>query len=280
MKTLLLLLLPALVTATYIPAVKFIDDNDTAYGVTQINGKVRTSSKPYTYDIAEGHLDGHEVVFVYGYNGSVGTTQEAVIPTSTTQNYMAAAAKIAVTCDSTRDSTGNAGARTVVVTGLDSLYAVQAETLTLDGVTGPKSTKYWLRPLLVRVLTAGTAGSNLGNVYVKDSTSTTTYLQASAGRGQSHHAIWTVPDGYQLHVVGLFGSDASSKGARISLYYRPYGGAWTNPAGTAIFDAFATLPLACPFTIPAKADIQFRTTAVLAGAIVTAGLEGWYDTHE
>ena len=49
----------------------FVDENNAAYGVKHVGNKPRVSSMPYTYDIAEGNVSGHEAVRMLGYNGAL-----------------------------------------------------------------------------------------------------------------------------------------------------------------------------------------------------------------
>lgn len=243
-------------------------------------GKIRTSSQPYTYDIAEGNVTDHYSFFVHGVNASVGTDEESVNPTSTGyQKYLSGAQQIRIAADSTRDSIAGVGARSVAIYGLDSTWAEQAETLDMDGVTGPLSTGYYIRLTCLQAVTTGDSATNLGNIYAKDSAGTTTLLQMTRRRGRAHHGIWTVPVGKTAYITTFFGSEGSNKGSRIDLYVRPFGDGWYNPIGTAIFNGFASLGLGIPYQLPAKTDIEFRATAVQAGAVVTAGLEGWYEDN-
>jgi hypothetical protein len=52
-------------------AVRLRDENSAAFGVKHIGNKMRTSSVPYLYDIAEGNVPDHEVLRVIGYNEDV-----------------------------------------------------------------------------------------------------------------------------------------------------------------------------------------------------------------
>ena len=86
-----------------------------------------------------------------------------------------------------------------------------------------------------------------------------------------------MPAGKTLTVTDFFGSEGSNKGSRIDVYARPYGGAWYNPIGTELDNAFASLNISVPVTFGAKTDIEFRATGLQAAAFVTAGLFGYYE---
>lgn len=53
------------------PAVKFVDETGTTYGIKHISNKPRVSSVPYTYDIAEGNVSGHSRFTKIGYTPSL-----------------------------------------------------------------------------------------------------------------------------------------------------------------------------------------------------------------
>lgn len=64
--------------AQNIQQIKVVDENGAAYGVKNIDGKVRTSSMLYTYDIADGNVPGHSPLFKFGANDDIGTSFESV----------------------------------------------------------------------------------------------------------------------------------------------------------------------------------------------------------
>ena len=53
--------------------VRFIDQNGDPYGIKQIDGKPRISSMDYLYDIAEGHIPGHESFSKFGFTPTMTT---------------------------------------------------------------------------------------------------------------------------------------------------------------------------------------------------------------
>ena len=59
-------------------AVQFIDETGAVYGHEQVDGKLRTSTKPYLYDIAEGLIASHEAVRRFGFNPNVAVAWETV----------------------------------------------------------------------------------------------------------------------------------------------------------------------------------------------------------
>ena len=55
--------------------VGLLDENGVPYGVKQIDGKVRISSMPYAYDIAEGNVPNHKAWSLFGYTPALGVNE-------------------------------------------------------------------------------------------------------------------------------------------------------------------------------------------------------------
>lgn len=57
---------------------KLIDENGSAYGIKQVDGKPRVSNMSYLYDIAEGNVSGHTPWSKIGFNPAVTTSEEDI----------------------------------------------------------------------------------------------------------------------------------------------------------------------------------------------------------
>ena len=86
-----------------IQAIEYTDEDGARYGVKQVNGKLRTSSMPYLYDIAEGNVSGHTGFRAFGHNASVAGAWETVHGTSNLRPYLAAGERLQVTSDDADD---------------------------------------------------------------------------------------------------------------------------------------------------------------------------------
>jgi len=58
--------------------IRYTDENGNAYGIKQVNNKIRVSSMPYLYDISEGNISGHEPFILIGKNGDVDAATETL----------------------------------------------------------------------------------------------------------------------------------------------------------------------------------------------------------
>lgn len=258
-------------------SVSLIDETGAAYGVKHVDNKPRVSSIPYAYDIAEGNVANHEYVGVFGHNDTVAAAFETVSDISTLMPYLSAAEDLSIVSSSVEDDTGGTGAITMVVTGLDANYDAQTTTVTLDGQTPVNTGDTYLRIHDSYVATAGSNGTNVGTISIQNNAATSSFTIIQPNEGQSHSANYTVPDGYTLYIANGWFTESSSKGSEMHVFVRPLNAAWRSVKVFNIFDNGMNLPLPFPFSVAAKTDVEIRAYAVLAGANVTAGFEGWIE---
>lgn len=259
----------------------FVDETGVPYGVKQVDGKIRTSSMPYLYDIAEGNVPNHSPVRAFGLNANVGLTWETVHDPSTLRTYLTAAEQLQVASTDADDDgapLGN-GARTVVVAGLDTNYNALSEIVTMNGVANVLTAASFLRVSSVTVATAGATGYNEGTITVSNNADTIVLDQIDIQANASMAASYTVPAGYTTYLVQAMATESSSKGCEFGFWMRPFGGLWMRKRGIVLLDSSIVLPMQIPMKLPQKADIELRARAFQAGAIVTAGLEGWVETN-
>ena len=86
----------------------FTDEDGVSYGVKQIDGKMRVSSMPYLYDVAEGNVSGHESWTKIGYNGDVDVGTEDMIAQGGTYVFPAAAIQMDIVSSSAEDDPAKA----------------------------------------------------------------------------------------------------------------------------------------------------------------------------
>ena len=111
------------------------------------------------------------------------------------------------------------GARTIYVVGLDANWVLTNDTITMNGTTAVNFNVDMLRVLSATVLTAGTTGTNEGEITIFGADGTSKIMAIAAGEGISHSASYSVPAGVTFYIVDQFISDASLKGANLSLIH-------------------------------------------------------------
>lgn len=216
---------------------------------------------------------------VRGFNGDISTTEEPVWDQGGAYTYQAAAAVAKVSSSSTADTSAGTGARTVLVIGLNGSYAYTEETVTLTGQTAVNTTTSFWRIIEVRVLTAGSGGTNAGDIYVGDGAvalgiPATIYCKAPVGEGQSAHGLFTVPLTISeenttlasIHISGVGGHCADGTNLiTFRLKVKQSGGVFRTLLR---FDVGGTGPHTAYFPtdiyVPIVADIQLTGTSSAA----------------
>lgn len=236
---------------------------------------------PYLYDIAEGNVADHTPIRYYGHNDTVGTAWETVYHTSDLRTYLTSAEQLQIASTDADDDgspVGN-GARTVTIAGLDGNYDPLSETVTLNGVANVLTDASFLRVFGLLVVTAGTTGYNEGTITASNNADSVVLDQIDPQENESHAAAYTVPAGYTAYIVQALATEASSKGSQFVFWVRAFGGLWTMKRTIVLLDNNIIVPMKLPMKLPQKTDIEIRANAVLAGANVTAGFDGWVEAN-
>jgi len=257
--------------------VYLIDDSGEIVGVRHIDHKLFTASKPFLYEIAEGQVPGCTAVRRAGYNDDVGTTPETVSIIGGLMYYPAAAEILKFSSDDPNDDGAPAGtgAHTLWIQGLDANWALQQDTITLNGTTLVEANKAFIRAFKLKVLTAGDSGHNEGTVTAYGNDGVSKMLAIAEMEDESQSATFSVPAGQTLFVVCVTISDASLKGGHIQLWQRPYGSLWYVKRNYSLLDNTQPVPANLPLVFGEKSDIEMRARGLTAGAVASAGFEGW-----
>ena len=235
--------------------------------------------------LAGGKVPGYSVIHKYGRLPSTQSeTWEDVWVQGGNYTFQAAAVKLGVSSADADDDAGDTGARTVEIQGLDASYAVQTETVTLDGLTKVETAGLYLRVFRAKVLTAGSSGTNEGKIYVYDTSDSVVagvpqtagkiLATIAAGYGQTQMAIYTIPAGYSGFLLARYVafSVRANQYVDVEMMVRPQGGAWLHKS----LDAATSTqgPVYREFVVPLdddlgeKADLRFRVKAAGVGVDV------------
>ena len=154
--------------------------------------------------------------------GIVDTYETLVIGTNAIYSYITSAEPMILSSSSTNDTNGGTGVRTVTVDGLDSDYNEISETVTINGQAGVTTNQSFLRVFRVKAKSAGTGGTNEGQIYVGTGTVTggvpaNIYGTIAPEEGQSLMAIWTVPAGHTAFVGDLTFNAFARSNATVTL---------------------------------------------------------------
>lgn len=212
------------------------------------------TSEPFELQVARGQIPGHKSIFKFGVNPSVQNVEETVWEGGGLYVYPSSA--VTMTIASASGATDNG----VVITlsGLDSDYNEQSETVTLAGSGTATTTKSFLR--VYRGFVAGSQAP-VGAVTAANGGVTYAYIN---GDNQTLMAVWTVPAGYdgfitQLDVTVL--TEQNNKFGNLRLVTKEQGGVFRTQETFSVEQGPISLPYTIPVHIPEKTDIEYRAVA-------------------
>lgn len=264
---------------------RFVDENGVPYGIKEIDGKIRVSSTPYLFDIAEGKVTNHYSLNKFGYNSDVGAVEETVWEESAVYSYLTSATVLKISSSDVDDTAIGTGARTVSIYGLDANYDEIDETITMNGRTEVNSVNSYLRIFRMRVMTVGTTGWNEGTIYagtgaVVAGVPANKYATIAVGHSQSLMALWTVPNAHTAYMTHLFASTGVvGKVTEMLLYIRTEDGVFQIKRRYHIVSGVVDRTFTLPLRVEAKSDIEIRGIAVAGGGAISASFDLWYEAN-
>ena len=212
--------------------------------------------EPFDLQVARNQISGHDHLDLFGYSTVVGSTAfgplwEGLTGAGGNYPFPASAGTISVVSASASDT-----AVTMLITGLDSTFAPQTESVTLTGTTPVVTTKSFLR--INKVTTE--AGNAVGNVTF--TRGATVIAQVNAGIGNTQMAVYTVPAGYTFYLTyyQADGNTTTTSGAYMNTRLR----ITKNPSAVVTVTGQTTyltnlyIPYGVPFEITEKSDFEIQ----------------------
>lgn len=240
---------------------------------------------PFSLAVAWGlQLPNYERAFGIGFNPDVdtATTPEDAWGSSGLYPWLSTTTSLEAVSTSVNDSAAGTGARTVTFSTLDANYVRVNQTITLNGTTAVALPAAAFRNNGGRCLTAGSLGTNDGDIILRDAGGGTTRGIIQAGKGVMRQAPYTVPAGYTLAIPWIAlavdsPSGAVGKFASINTYFKSPTGAFILPlqignTNGVPYNHFSDPPI----MVSEKNDFSLRIiTASDNNTIVTAGWNGF-----
>ena len=186
--------------------------------------------------------------------------------------FIATAETMSIASTSVEDASAATGARTVTVYGLDSNYDELSETVTMDGDTDASLTGEYIRIFRALVATAGSVGTNVGDITITSDTGAAVMAKISAGYGQTLMAVYTVPRNYNLYMLHSAISMAdTTKSLDARFVGRPFGGAWNTKRTVELKGGSFDGELHhSPLTMPEKTDVKIYFEVDVATTVSAA----------
>jgi len=236
--------------------------------------------EPFDLQVSRDQITGHIRVFDFGINNSVGTAVSTIWTGSATYAFPAAATVMKVSSGSANDAAAGTGARTVLITGLDTNYAVISETVTLNGQTAVNTANSYLRINGMEVLTTGSGNTSAGVIYIGTGTVTTgvpanVYGIIPLAYNQSTQAVYTVPAGYTAYLSSYTFTSAYASATPVSCsgFFVTYTGSIPVIEATARMNSGNSFDrhFDCPLPIAAQTDIEMKCSASTGSVAVMTG---------
>jgi hypothetical protein len=137
----------------------------------------------------------------------------------------------------------------------------------MNGTADVLSASSWKRVFRAKVLTAGSAGENVGTITVTGDTVADRFVNLSAGVNQSQIACFTIPDGYTAVIrwfkVSIARANSAAGSAEFRLLARNEGGVY-RALRREVFTTSESVVYDGPngITLPARTDVITRIESV------------------
>lgn len=236
--------------------------------------------EPFELQISRGQVYGHAPYFRFGWANAIGTNPQTISTTvaaGATYVYPAVATVMKVSSSSANDASGNTGARTILVAGLDANYNSINEVVTLNGQTAVNTVNSYLRIIYTELLTVGSNNGQVGTIYVGTGTVTlgvpaTSYWQSEPSYNNWSFAGFTVPANYTAYITSYtITSQATTALINVScgLTVFEYGKSYGEYQSTARLTSNGNFDrhFDYPFVVAEKSDVELRAWAT-TGALV------------
>jgi hypothetical protein len=123
---------------------------------------------------------------------------------------------------SINDTSAGSGARTILITGLDSNYNEIVENIVLNGLTTVVSVNQFLRVNNARVITTGNLGYNAGDITIRDNTTNNVIEVIHPEYNETKSFKYCVPANKRLIIKNLNVSGTLDDLTNIKIFYKPY----------------------------------------------------------
>lgn len=155
-------------------------------------------SEEFLLALSRGRIDGMSIALFQGENPEIdlATVPEDIVAFGGTYQFQSTAQSLEVLSSSAADAAAGTGARTVVVTLLNSSYVTVSETVTLNGLTPVALSTQGIRCNGFRCDDVGSGAVNAGDVQLRVAGGGAIQAYIPAGKGRNQCGVFTVPAGY------------------------------------------------------------------------------------
>ncbi len=159
-------------------------------------GTIRTITAPTGRTRAVTHIHG------FARNTDVDVAWEDFWGSTGVHAPLEAATALEIVSADAADAAAGTGARTVKIWGMDGDWALQEETVTLNGTTAVDLANTYLRVFKMEVVTAGTGDVAAGAITLRIDAAGATQLVIPLGGTFDALGKYTIPDNYTGYLLG------------------------------------------------------------------------------
>lgn len=172
------------------------DSTDTPYASLQLLTddlesfvlSVRPSN--YYYEVALGRIQGSMLWNKFGYNSDVDVGTEVVASFGGTFVPMTTARTLSIVSTDATDDSGNTGANSIIVYGINASRESQTVVVIMNGTTPVVTTETWLGVNRISIYISGTNKVNAGTITATATTDLTIQGQIPIANGTSQQCIF------------------------------------------------------------------------------------------
>lgn len=146
--------------------------------------------------------------------------------------WMTTTTSLEIVSSVANDSSADTGARTVLISGLRDDFTEISQVVSMNGLTPVPIPTGLFRIQSAAPTTAGSFGTNQGNLIIRDAGGGTTRAIVPAGYGIIRQSQFTVPSGYGLQIVSFLtciNRPSGTLDATLATYSRVKGGPYRLP---------------------------------------------------
>lgn len=213
----------------------------------------------------------------FGYNNSVGTSQEEIWNVGGIESYLSTAETMDIVSTSDEDDAdkdpAGTGAYTLTITGLDGDWLPVSETISLNGQTNVTTTNTYLRVLRMVVNSAGSTGSNVGTITCTASTAASVHGQINPTDNQTLKINFSIPANKYGVITHAEIGCAKADDCEIRFKVRPFGQVFQTKRLLNFFQNTVSFSNIIPILLAPKTDITITALSAAGGVKVSANID-------
>jgi len=271
-------------TLNYMKYVEIVDDTrypavtgGLGQGVFNKSAVLVQQVDPFGTGIGSG-TGQQDYIEKFGANLSVGSSLETIWEFGGLYEYLTTASAVSAVSDEGSDTTTGTGARTIELQGLDADYNTVTEIISTGGTGGGNvSSQEFLRIFRAAVKTAGSTGTNDGNITIEAGATTVISIGTHGtgvnkeGFGQSQTSVYTVPAGKTGYITQWsVGSSVYNSGVQAYLLVsEPEDGKVLRTKDIMFLNNYSIKDYKVPLRVLEKTDIEVRAYDTSTGIPVS-----------